>query len=159
MRIVANVKTTAVTGVEMEALVAASIAALTIYDMTKSIDKGAVVESVRLLSKSGGKSGAYVAKPSRSDRPTSRATPTRLRTSSPRDVAAQPTPVEANAAREAFRVFMTSRRLRATQWAKDAGVPAAQIYAYLTGKTRNLSNEIAEQLARAAKTRVEDLFR
>lgn len=58
-RIVAKAKTTAETGVEMEALTAAAVAALTIYDMTKAIDRGAVIDSVRLLSKSGGKSGTY----------------------------------------------------------------------------------------------------
>lgn len=47
------------TGVEMEALTAASVAALTIYDMAKAIDKGIVIEAVRLLSKSGGKSGDW----------------------------------------------------------------------------------------------------
>ncbi|HTV91426.1 MAG TPA: cyclic pyranopterin monophosphate synthase MoaC [Verrucomicrobiae bacterium] len=60
LRVEATATTTAQTGVEMEAMVAASIAALTIYDMTKAIDKGIVVESVRLLSKSGGKSGEWV---------------------------------------------------------------------------------------------------
>ncbi|MDB4977492.1 MAG: moaC [Myxococcaceae bacterium] len=47
------------TGVEMEALTAASIAALTLYDMLKAIDRGMVIESVALLEKSGGKSGDY----------------------------------------------------------------------------------------------------
>ncbi|HQV40906.1 MAG TPA: cyclic pyranopterin monophosphate synthase MoaC [Moraxellaceae bacterium] len=47
------------TGVEMEALTAASIAALTIYDMCKAVDKGMTIESVRLLEKTGGKSGHY----------------------------------------------------------------------------------------------------
>jgi cyclic pyranopterin phosphate synthase len=56
LRIEAGATTSAQTGVEMEAMVAASIAALTIYDMTKAVDKGIVVESVRLLSKTGGKS-------------------------------------------------------------------------------------------------------
>ena len=60
LRVEATAATTAQTGVEMEAMVAASIAALTIYDMTKAVDKGIVVESVRLLSKSGGKSGEWV---------------------------------------------------------------------------------------------------
>ncbi|MGH6879247.1 MAG: cyclic pyranopterin monophosphate synthase MoaC [Rhizomicrobium sp.] len=59
LRIVASAKTKSETGVEMEALTAAAIAALTIYDMTKAIDRGAVIESIRLLSKSGGKSGNY----------------------------------------------------------------------------------------------------
>jgi cyclic pyranopterin phosphate synthase len=59
LRIRAHASTTAQTGVELEAMVAVAIAALTIYDMAKSLDKGIVVESVRLLQKSGGKSGTY----------------------------------------------------------------------------------------------------
>jgi len=51
------------TGVEMEALTAASIAALTIYDMCKAVDKGMVIEAVRLLEKRGGKSGDFQAAP------------------------------------------------------------------------------------------------
>lgn len=51
--------TTAVTGVEMEALVAASVAALTVYDMCKALDKGIEIREVLLESKSGGKSGDY----------------------------------------------------------------------------------------------------
>lgn len=52
-------RTTAQTGVEMEALVAASVAALTVYDMCKALDKGIEIREVVLLSKSGGKSGDY----------------------------------------------------------------------------------------------------
>jgi len=52
-------RTTAVTGVEMEALVAASVAALTVYDMCKALDKGIEIREVVLLRKSGGKSGDY----------------------------------------------------------------------------------------------------
>jgi len=52
-------RTTAVTGVEMEALVAASVAALTVYDMCKALDKGIEIREVYLLRKSGGKSGDY----------------------------------------------------------------------------------------------------
>ncbi len=52
-------KTTNKTGIEMEALTAASVAALTIYDMCKSVDKGMTIGSVSLLYKSGGKSGTY----------------------------------------------------------------------------------------------------
>ena len=51
MEIVASAETTAQTGVEMEALVAASIAALTIYDMAKAVDKGMIVEDVKLIEK------------------------------------------------------------------------------------------------------------
>src|SRR5580700_7992931 len=53
------VRTTAETGVEMEALVAASVAALTVYDMCKALDKGIEIREVVLLRKSGGKSGDY----------------------------------------------------------------------------------------------------
>lgn len=59
LRVEATASTSAATGVEMEAMIAASIAALTIYDMTKSVDKGITIESVRLLEKTGGKSGHY----------------------------------------------------------------------------------------------------
>lgn len=59
LRIEAHAATSAKTGVEMEALVAASVAALTVYDMCKSVDKGIVVEQVRLLEKTGGKSGDW----------------------------------------------------------------------------------------------------
>src|SRR5437870_9516256 len=57
--IASKVATTAVTGVEMEALVAASVAALTVYDMCKALDKGIEIRHVVLESKSGGKSGDY----------------------------------------------------------------------------------------------------
>jgi cyclic pyranopterin phosphate synthase len=56
------VKTTAETGVEMEALVAASVAALTVYDMCKALDKGIEIREVVLERKSGGKSGDYIRK-------------------------------------------------------------------------------------------------
>ncbi len=59
VEICATAKCTGVTGVEMEALCAASVAALTIYDMCKAVDRGMVIKSVCLLRKSGGKSGDY----------------------------------------------------------------------------------------------------
>ena len=55
----ATVKTTGRTGVEMEALTAVATAALTIYDMCKAIDRGMCIENIRLLRKSGGRSGVY----------------------------------------------------------------------------------------------------
>ncbi len=61
LRVETEARTSARTGVELEALVAASVAALTIYDMTKALDKGIVIESLRLLRKSGGKSGPFEA--------------------------------------------------------------------------------------------------
>jgi cyclic pyranopterin phosphate synthase len=57
--IISAARVTARTGVEMEALTAASVAALTIYDMCKAIDKGIVIERIQLLEKRGGKSGEY----------------------------------------------------------------------------------------------------
>jgi len=57
--IASKVSTTAVTGVEMEALVAASVAALTVYDMLKALDKGIEIREIVLERKSGGKSGVY----------------------------------------------------------------------------------------------------
>jgi len=57
-----SAKTTAETGVEMEALVAASVAALTIYDMCKALDKGIEIREIVLEKKSGGKSGEYIRK-------------------------------------------------------------------------------------------------
>ena len=59
VRIAASVATAGPTGVEMEALTAACVAALTVYDMTKALDKGIVIRAVQLESKSGGKSGDF----------------------------------------------------------------------------------------------------
>jgi cyclic pyranopterin monophosphate synthase len=72
--IASKVTATAITGVEMEALVAVSVAALTVYDMCKALDKGITVEQIRLEKKSGGKSGTYLRQPqkSRPSRRTSR---------------------------------------------------------------------------------------
>ncbi|WP_176595717.1 MULTISPECIES: cyclic pyranopterin monophosphate synthase MoaC [Sphingobium] len=59
--VTATAKTAGQTGVEMEALTAASVALLTVYDMAKALDKGMVISDVRLLSKTGGKSGDWIA--------------------------------------------------------------------------------------------------
>ncbi|MBM1201142.1 MULTISPECIES: cyclic pyranopterin monophosphate synthase MoaC [Pseudomonas] len=61
--IVARCKLSGQTGVEMEALTAASVAALTIYDMCKAVDRGMTIDSVRVLEKLGGKSGHFQADP------------------------------------------------------------------------------------------------
>ena len=61
--IASKVSTTAVTGVEMEALMAASVAALTVYDMTKALDKSIEITDIYLVEKTGGKSGDYRRKP------------------------------------------------------------------------------------------------
>jgi len=60
LKVTARVRTTGRTGVEMEALTAVSVACLTLYDMLKAADRGMVIEDVRLLSKSGGRSGDWV---------------------------------------------------------------------------------------------------
>lgn len=59
VEIISTVKATGPTGVEMEALTAASISALTVYDMVKSLDKSIIVKDLRLIFKNGGKSGLY----------------------------------------------------------------------------------------------------
>jgi cyclic pyranopterin phosphate synthase len=156
IRITATVKTVAETGVEMEALTAATIAALSIYDMTKAIDKAGRIDSVRLLTKSGGKSGAYSA-PQRLA-PT-RAAPGRARPSSVMSEGPRAPRPDTAGQREAFRAFMMAHRLRASEWAKAAGVPAAQIYSFLTGRAPSMPRDVAEKLARTARVRVEDMFR
>ena len=168
IRIVATVATSGQTGVEMEALTAAAIAALTLYDMIKAVDKGAVIENVRLLAKSGGKSGDYKAphpaktapaqNPARSAASLGRAKPSALmgEVAAPR---AQSHGARADQQRETFRAFMTSRRLRPTVWAKQAGVASGEILGFLTGRSRGFSADVAEKLARAAKVRVEDMFK
>ncbi|HKE27921.1 MAG TPA: cyclic pyranopterin monophosphate synthase MoaC [Bryobacteraceae bacterium] len=59
VKIIASATTTAQTGVEMEAMTAAAVAALTVYDMTKALDKGIEIREVYLLQKTGGKSGTF----------------------------------------------------------------------------------------------------
>lgn len=59
LRVTATVTTTGPTGVEMEALTAVSVAALTVYDMVKGVERGVTIESVGLVSKSGGRSGEW----------------------------------------------------------------------------------------------------
>jgi cyclic pyranopterin phosphate synthase len=61
LAVTARVKTTGPTGVEMEALTAVSVACLTLYDMLKAAEKGMVIEAMRLVSKTGGKSGDWTA--------------------------------------------------------------------------------------------------
>jgi cyclic pyranopterin phosphate synthase len=61
LRVTATVRTTGPTGVEMEALTAVSIACLTVYDMVKSAGQGMEIGGIRLLRKTGGKSGTYEA--------------------------------------------------------------------------------------------------
>jgi cyclic pyranopterin monophosphate synthase len=155
LRILATVKTTGQTGVEMEALTAASIAALTVYDMIKAVDRAAVIEGTKLVSKFGGKSGVY--------RSTSRERIAQKPTLGKVSVLMSETGMaranDVNAQRDAFRTFMTTHRLRASDWAKQADVPVAQIYSFLTGKSRAMSPDAVTRLAAVAKVRPEDMFR
>lgn len=163
IRIIATVATTGQTGVEMEALTAASVGALTLYDMIKAVDKSAVIEQVRLLAKSGGKSGDYKAPPTKTAVPLASPAPkARVKPAPLMGEVAAPRARSHGAAtdqrREAFRAFMTSRRLRPTLWAKQAGVSSGEILGFLTGRSRGFSQEVAEKLARAARVQVGDMF-
>jgi cyclic pyranopterin phosphate synthase len=152
LKITSAARTTGQTGVEMEVLTAAAIAALTVYDMVKAVDKSAVIESIRLLTKSGGKSGSYQApekeppKPPSAKRGASKVAP---RVLSP-EVAP---PGAANTAdgRESLRQFMIARGLRPSEWAQSAAVPLNELYGYLSGHSRKISPETIEKLAKAAK--------
>lgn len=162
-RVAASAKTTGQTGVEMEAMTAASVAALTFYDMIKAVDKSAVIETVRLLTKSGGKSGTYEApQAAEPDSPpqfeTKSARPGKL---SPRVLMHEVTsPRGSNSAgeREALRKFMIARHLRATEWAKSAAVPVNELYGYLSGRSRALAAGSAEKLAKAARASLDEMF-
>ena len=161
-RIVASAKTAGQTGVEMEAMTAAGVAALTLYDMVKGVDRSARIESIRLLTKSGGKSGTYRAEAEKESSPVSapsggrraRPSPKVLvhETSAPRAAGGPPDE------RKTLRAFMLERRLRATEWAKSADVPVGELYAYLNGRSRVLAPATAERLARAARARIDDMF-
>ena len=163
-RIVASVKTTGPTGVEMEALTAASVAALTVYDMVKAVDKGAIIESIRLLTKSGGKSGTYEAEPRSADvepKPEPEPRKSASRKSAPQvlihEVAA-PKLGNPSADRDALRKFMTTNRLRPLEWAKSAAVPVNELYGFLSGRASRLPQDTAERLAKAARTSVDTMF-
>jgi cyclic pyranopterin monophosphate synthase len=154
LRIEAEVRVTGQTGVEMEALTAASIAALTVYDMVKAVEKSAVIGSIRLLSKDGGKSGPYRASGFRDRTARAKPRPSELmsETSAPR------LPPRADHRREHFRQFMAARRLKAMSWAKEAGVPAAVIFSFLQGRSARIETAHADALAAVAKVGPADMF-
>lgn len=137
-------------GAAMDAMTAAALAALQLIDALR--DESAAIESVRLVAAEKLAERAFVSRGSLSkDAPRPR----------PRELmneVAAPKPAPDNR-REAFRNFMTSHRLRPTTWAKDAGIPSGEILGYLTGRSRGFSGDTAEKLARAAKVRVEDMFK
>jgi len=137
-------------GVAMDAMTSAALAALQLIDALK--DESAAIESVRLVGEGKSAERAFVSRGSLSkDSPRPRPQTLMSEVSS-----AKPAP---DNRREAFRNFMTAHRLRPTTWAKDAGVSSGEILGYLTGGSRGFSGETAEKLARAAKVRVEDMFK
>jgi len=146
----------------MEALTAASIAALTVYDMIKAVDKSAVIESIRLLTKSGGKSGTYEAAPQTEPAPKAAESAKSQRRRTTAQVlmheVASPKAGNPSAEREALRRFMSERHLRPTEWTKSAGLPVNELYGYLSGRSRALPEASAERLAKAARTSVEEMF-
>jgi cyclic pyranopterin phosphate synthase len=161
LKIVASVKTVGPTGVEMEALTAASVAALTVYDMIKAVDRTAVIESIRLLTKSGGKSGTYEADKKTSPTRKEPSPPSARAKASPRvlvhEVAA-PRPRNTSDERAALRAFMNERHLRPTEWAKAASVPRNELYGFLSGRSRAIPPATAERLAEAARVSIDTMF-
>jgi hypothetical protein len=138
-------------GLPIEAMTSAALAALQLIDALK--DDSAAIESVRLVGEDKSAQRSFVSRGSLSKENSPRPRPQELMN----EVAA-PKPAPDNA-REAFRNFMTSHRLRPTTWAKDAGISSGEILGYLTGRSRGFSAETAEKLARAAKARVVDMFK
>ena len=131
----------------MAAMKAAAMAALSLIETLKS--DSAMIESVKIVQD---------AKPARnfvSQGSLSKGAP---RPQTLMDAVSAPRPQPDNQ-REAFRNFMTSHRLRPTTWAKDAGISSGEILGFLSGSSRGFSAETAQKLARAAKVRVEDMFR
>lgn len=159
-RITASAKTTGPTGVEMEAMTAAAVAALTVYDMVKAVDRTARIESVRLLTKSGGKSGSYEADeaPAPEEAPRGKTSPLKA---SPRVLmheVASPKQGGVSSDRDGLRRFMLERRLKATDWARSAAVPVNQLYGFLSGRSREIPKDIAEKLAKTARASVDEMF-
>jgi len=137
-------------GAPIEAMTAAALAALQLIDALN--DESASIENVRLVGEEKSTERTFVSRGSLSKgKPSPKPQTLMSEVSAPK---AAP-----DNRREAFRNFMTNRRLRPTTWAKDAGVPSGEILGYLTGRSRGFSDDIAEKLARAARVRVEDMFK
>lgn len=173
IRVLATVRVTGTTGVEMEALTAASVAALTIYDMLKAVEKGIVIDGIKLLSKEGGKSGSYRAE--NQETAGSKSRQSAIRRASEVQVKARRarpmSPVEvvpegpkrkivpdASAKREALRRFMQARGLTAHAWTKDAELPVGVLYSFLHGRTHALSKAEEQKLCDAVGVSPEDLY-
>jgi cyclic pyranopterin phosphate synthase len=156
IRVLASVKVSGQTGVEMEAMTAATVAALTIYDMLKAAERGIVIEAVRLLSKEGGKSGSYRVEPE--NKGGARGRLVRRPTTADAEAPQRKTSDHA-ARRDALRAFMSARGLTAHAWAKDAGVAVGVVFSFLHGRTPALTKAEEQKLADAAGVAPEDLYR
>ncbi len=173
IRILASVKVSGKTGVEMEALTAATISALTVYDMLKAVERGIVIESVRLISKEGGKSGSF--RLDGADAPTAKARSVAMRranagtnvrrTRVPKpseaasDAISRKGPSDNSGRRDALRRFMAQRGLTAHAWCRDAGLAVGVLYSFLHGRTHTLTKGEEQKLSSAAGVSPEDLFR
>jgi hypothetical protein len=143
----------------IEALTAVAMAALALIAALK--DEGASIEGIRPLSPAR-QPQRFQTRGSLSKEKTGRVRPVapqaRIRPEVLMGEVMGPKP-SPDQSREAFRTFMTGRRLRPTIWAKDAGVSSGEILGFLTGRSRGFSQGVAEKLAKAARVRVEDMFR
>ncbi len=166
LEISARVKVNGRTGVEMEALTAVSVAALTVYDMAKAVDRGMILTDIRLVEKSGGRSGDYKAQDaaasgsadlrSRGMRSTPHEGAPAVRKRRPR---LSPRVKSQIAKREAFREYLYNNKIQVSAISKKAGVKLGEVYCYLNGQTPALRDEVAARLAKAAGVAVDDLFK
>ena len=170
LAVTATVKTKGTTGVEMEALTAVSVAALTLYDMVKAADRAATIGAIHLIEKTGGKSDFTAAEapaqPAPSEAPPllsrgfrrapGAATAARARASAIAEGPATPRATHSRA--EAFRNFLRDNRMQVSGWAADAGLPVGLIYGFLHGRVGRLPKDAEEKLARAANATVKDVF-
>lgn len=173
IRILATVRVNSNTGVEMEALTAASIAALTIYDMLKAVERDIVIEAIRLISKEGGKSGAFRADPSEGKASGARHTVLRhasavqasvrrvrapAKPEAPVDAAKRKPNADTLGKRDALRRFMQSRGLTAHAWSRDANLPVGVLYSFLHGRTHSLTKSEEQKLSTALGVSPDDLY-
>ena len=166
LAISATAKTRGQTGVEMEALTAASVAALTIYDMIKAVDREAVISDLKVTSKSGGKSDILTDEPAlkSDDRPGLvsrgfRRAPGAAAAARPRTLEmGTVTPAALSSRVESFRNFLREGRLQVSAWAAQAGLPPGLVYGFMHGRVSRLPRDAEERLAKAANATVRDIF-
>jgi len=175
LTITATVKTKGATGVEMEALTAVSIAALTLYDMVKAVDRSATIGAIRLVAKTGGKSDyAEYAEDTTGSIPPLPPDPPKLlsrgfrrapgaaaRPAAPRAAPTDQGPVTARATHtraDAFRTFLRDNRMQVSAWAAEAGLPVGLVYGFLHGRIGRLPKDAEDKLAKAANASVKDVF-